>query len=55
MAEADGIEDDNSDNVVENQPKSEDFISKEVGRPVSVMESEESDSDREDDCDYHYD
>ena len=47
MTEADDIDDDNSDNVVENQPESEDFISKEVGQPVSAMESEDSDGDRE--------
>ena len=42
MAEADGIDDYNSGNVVENQLESEDFIS-EVGQPVS----EASDGDRE--------
>ena len=44
--EVDGIDDDNSDNVVENQPESEDFISV-VSQPVSAMESEDSDGDRE--------
>ena len=42
MSEADCIDDDNSDNVVENQPESEDFIS-EVGQPVSATESEDDD------------
>ena len=64
MTEADGIDDDNLDNVVEKQPKNEDFIS-EVGQPVSAMESEDdddssdnvvesddSDGDREDDYNY---
>ena len=60
MTEADGIDDDNSDNVVENQPESEDFICKEVGRPaLAMIPLTSEDSDREDnynndnDCDYN--